>query len=125
MKKDLLSEVDITSSTAVYVQIEDQVRLAVASGDIEPGERLPSIKDLSERLGVNPNTVAKSYRDLELLGILYTRRGMGVFITDQAPAICQKRAEERLRMLAKEIASEARAAGMKSSEIRRLIDEAA
>ena len=123
--KDFLSEVDVTSPTAVYVQIEDQVRLAVAAGDILPSERLPSIKDLSDRLGVNPNTVAKSYRDLELLGILYTRRGMGVFITDEAPAICKRRAEERLRRLAKELASEARAAGLKSSEVRKIIDEAA
>jgi len=123
--KEFLSEVDVTSPRAVYVQIEDQVRLAVASGDISPGERLPSIKDLSDRLGVNPNTVAKSYRDLELLGILYTRRGMGVFITEDAPEICKRRAEERLRRLAKELASEARAAGLKSSEVRKIIDEAA
>ena len=60
----MLSNVDIYSSVAVYVQIENQVQFAIASGKLKPGDRLPSVRELSERIDVNPNTVAKAYRDL-------------------------------------------------------------
>ena len=76
----MLSSIDIHSSVAVYVQIENHVQFAISSGKLKPGDQLPSVRELSERLEVNPNTVAKAYRDLEVMGLLYTRRGMCVFV---------------------------------------------
>ena len=76
----MLEKVNIRSNVAVYLQIENHVQFAIASGELKPGDQLPSVRELSERLKINPNTVAKSYRDLEVMGYLYTRRGMGVFI---------------------------------------------
>ena len=77
---DLLKQIDIHSSVAVYQQIENHVRFAISAGRLKPSDQLPSVRELSERLKVNPNTVAKAYRDLEVMGLLYTRRGMGVYV---------------------------------------------
>ena len=56
----MLSSIDIHSSVAVYVQIENHVQFAISSGKLKPGDQLPSVRELSERLEVNPNTVAKA-----------------------------------------------------------------
>ncbi len=74
----MLTSMNIHSSIAVYVQIENQVRFAIASGKLKPVDQLPSVRELSERLEINPNTVAKSYGEPEVMGLLYTLRGMGV-----------------------------------------------
>ena len=77
----MLEEVNVHSSVAIYAQIENQIRFAIASGKLKANDQLPSIKELGERLGVNFNTVAKAYRDLEVMGLIYTRRGMGCYVT--------------------------------------------
>ena len=76
----MITSIDIMSRVAVYVQIEKHVQFDIASGRLKSGDQLPSVRDLSERLGINPNTVAKAYRDLEVMELLFTRRGMGVFV---------------------------------------------
>ena len=117
----MFEDINIHSSVAVYVQIENHVQFAVASGRLKGGERLPTVRDLSERLGVNPNTVAKAYRDLEVMGYLYTRRGMGVFINKGVEAKC--RAECRRRMIARthEVVAEAKAAGVPLGDISEVV----
>lgn len=113
----MLCNIDIHSSVAVYVQIENQVQFAIASGRLKPGDQLPSVRELSERLGINPNTVAKSYRDLEVMGLLYTRRGMGVFINKGVEARVREEARKRVIARLHEVAAEANAAGMSETEI--------
>lgn len=113
----MLSSIDITSSVAVYVQIENQIQFAIASGQLKAGDQLPSVRELSERLGVNPNTVAKSYRDLEVMGLLYTRRGMGVFINKGIEGKCRDEVRKRIATRMHEVIAEAKAAGMNSKEI--------
>ncbi len=68
----------------IYVQIADQVKRLVASGRLAPGEELPPIRALAERLLVNPNTVARAYRELELAGVVTKRRTAGTFISEDA-----------------------------------------
>jgi GntR family transcriptional regulator len=68
----------------IYVQIADQVKRLVASGRLAPGEELPPIRALAERLLVNPNTVARAYRELELAGIVTKRRTAGTFVSEDA-----------------------------------------
>lgn len=82
--REALATINFESAVAVYVQIEHGVLNLVCSGKLKPNDQLPSVRELSEKLQVNPNTVAKSYRDLEVMGILYTRRGMGVFVDKDA-----------------------------------------
>jgi GntR family transcriptional regulator len=83
--------------TPIYLQIVQQVKSQVAAGRLEPGEELPPIRTLAERLVVNPNTVARAYRELEVAGIVSTRRTAGTYISDHLPPRLNK--SERLRLL--------------------------
>lgn len=116
-KMEMLSTIDISSSVAVYVQIENHVQFAISSGYLQPGDQLPSVRELSERLDVNPNTVAKAYRDLEVMGLLFTRRGMGVFVNKGIEAKCREECRRRIIKRMHEVVAEAKAAGMTSKEI--------
>ncbi len=80
----MLFSVDKKSEMPVYEQINFAVKAAISARRINPGEQLPSIREVAVQLDVNPNTVAKAFRDLETLKYVYTRRGMGVFIADGA-----------------------------------------
>lgn len=108
--KDVAWRINIYSAVAVYVQIENLVQFALAAGKLKPKAQLPSVRELSERLEVNPNTVAKAYRDLEVMGYLYTRRGMGVFIAEGAPGQAEKTIDKYIQGRLGEIAREAGAA---------------
>lgn len=119
----MLASIDIHSSVAVYVQIENHIQFAIASGKIKAGDQLPSVRELSERLGVNPNTVAKAYRDLEVMGLLYTRRGMGVFINKGIENKCREECRKKIIMRLHEVVAESKAAGMSKKDISEVIDK--
>jgi GntR family transcriptional regulator len=70
--------------TPIYLQIANQVRYLVASGRLAPGEELPPIRALAERLLINPNTVARAYRELEVAGVVTKRRTAGTYVSDSA-----------------------------------------
>lgn len=116
----MFENINIHSSVAVYVQVENHVQFAVASGRLKPGDRLPSVREASDKLKVNPNTIAKSYRDLEVMGIVYTRRGMGVFINKgidmKVKETCRRRIVGRLH----EVVAEAKASGMSAQDIKEI-----
>lgn len=113
----MFENVNIESSVAVFMQIENLVQCAVASGKLTAGDQLPSVRELSEKLKLNPNTIAKSYRDLEVMGIVYTRRGMGVFINKDIEARCGETCRKRIIARLHEVVCEAKAAGMKAHEV--------
>ncbi len=118
----MLASIDIHSSVAVYIQIENHIQFAIASGELKPMDQLPSVRELSERLGVNPNTVAKAYRDLEVMGLLFTRRGMGVFINKGIEAKCREECRRRTLTRLHEVVSEAKASGMNKKEISSILE---
>src|SRR5271170_5105785 len=74
---------DLKSGMPVYRQIIDQVHAARASGAIRPGDQLPTVRQLAVDLSINPNTVVRAYRELELTGALTTHQGTGTFVTDK------------------------------------------
>ncbi len=119
----MLSSIDINSEVAVYVQIENHIQFAIASGRLKAGDQLPSVRELSERLGVNPNTVAKAYRDLEVMGLLYTRRGMGVFVNKGIEAKCREECRRKIINRLHEVVAEAKAAGMAEKEIAEVLQK--
>jgi GntR family transcriptional regulator len=82
--------IDPTAAAPVSEQISEGIRFAVATGRVAPGDRLPSVRGLARDLVVNPNTVAKVYRDLEREGVVRTRAGSGVFVDRGARLICRK-----------------------------------
>jgi GntR family transcriptional regulator len=118
---DLYDSIDLQSSVAVYVQIENVVRFAIASGKLEAGDQLPSSRALAERLGVNFNTIAKAFRDLEVMGLIYSRRGMGTFVEKDARKKCEERVRIEIAGRLHEIASEAKAAGMSATAINAIV----
>ena len=113
----MLTNVNIHSSVAVYLQIENEIQFAIASGKLKAGDQLPTVHKLADRLGINMNTVAKSYRDLEVMGLLYTRRGMGVYIEKGVVANCKERCYRRTIERLHEVTQEAKAAGMKKGKL--------
>jgi len=73
-------QLDLKSGVPFYRQIIDQVKSAVATGRLEPGERLPTVRQLAVDLSVNPNTVSRAYTELELTGLVETQMGSGTFV---------------------------------------------
>ncbi|HUT75686.1 MAG TPA: GntR family transcriptional regulator [Armatimonadota bacterium] len=108
----MLNPINPKSALPIYRQIIDQIRRGVAAGQLAPGDQLPSVRDLAAQLLVNPNTVARVYRDLERDGLLETRRGQGTFISATAEATADS---ERRRIIAEQlekVAHDARAFGV-------------
>ena len=89
-------QLDTKSGVPFYRQIIEQAKFAIARGDLEPGERLPTVRQLAVDLSVNPNTVIRADRELELEGVLDTQQGSGTFVSHQRPEVD---ALERQRML--------------------------
>jgi GntR family transcriptional regulator len=80
----------------IYLQVMQQIKYLVASGRLQPGEELPSIRTLAEQLLVNPNTIARAYRELEASGVVEKRRTAGTYVTDNGSPLARK---ERLKLL--------------------------
>jgi GntR family transcriptional regulator len=86
----MLIELNFKSGKPAYVQIVEQVKYAAAAGTLRPGDQLPSIRDLAERLRVNRNTIAKAYGELEHEGVVELLHGKGVFLTSGASPLNQR-----------------------------------
>lgn len=120
LKSEFRFHLDMHSGVPVYRQIVDQVRGAVAAGNLLAGDQLPTVRQLAVDLEINPNTVVRAYRELEYDGLLETHQGTGTFISDQKP---QRPADERQRQL-EQIASDAIArAGAAGFTVRELMDQ--
>jgi len=89
-------QLDLRSGVPVYRQIMDQVLGAVASGRLTSGDQLPTVRQLAVDLSINPNTVIRAYRELEIRGFLDTHQGSGTFVSQQR---VEQDDEERVRKL--------------------------
>lgn len=109
------------SGIPVYKQIIHHVQAAVANGRLEEGDQLPTIRALHEKLQVNPNTVAKAYRELQHLGIVATEHGSGCFIAPAAaaktPDLPAREKKTKVRELCARFAAEARSHGISGPEL--------
>lgn len=106
----------------LYVQLTEQIKRAIALGALSPGERLPTVKSLAQELRLNPNTVARVYRDLEREGIIATAPGRGSFVRDNG-AIAQSRrmANEVAERAIDRAVVEARSLGVTVEELRTIV----
>jgi GntR family transcriptional regulator len=105
----------------IYLQIVNQVKYLVASGRLTPGEELPPIRALAEQLRINPNTVARAYRELERAGVVATRRTAGTYVADAGSPLARR---ERLKIVTERIdalLAEARQLGVSTEEILDLV----
>src|SRR5260370_26845659 len=104
----------------VYIQIERRIRMGVADGTLQPGDHLPSVRDLARNLGLSPNTVGRAYADLSREGVIMARAGGGSEIAARAPLnqpALQRTRMERLRTLARQMAVRGLALGLEPAEI--------
>ncbi len=103
--------IDLHSGMPVYRQLIDQVRSGVASGSLTAGDQLPTVRQLAVDLAINPNTVMRAYRELELGGLLETHQGTGTFISQKKLEKNSAERERQLSQMAGEFAARAGAAG--------------
>lgn len=114
--------VEFNNKEPIYLQIVELIKKAVASGELGAGEKLPSVREMSAMIGVNPNTLQRSYAELERLGITYTKRGMGSFINESDGQIDQLK-QELATELVKKFLNDLRAAGISKQEAIKMIEE--
>ena len=111
-----------SSGVPIYLQLMEQVKHSIETGALRPGEQLPGIRPLAEQLVINPNTVAKAYRELEHEGVIELRHGAGAFVSGQART---KKVTEKLRAGQAVVAAAVdrlRKSGVTDEEIRRLFE---
>jgi GntR family transcriptional regulator len=107
---------DSRSGVPTYLQLVQQVKQAVRLGILRPGDQLPKVKDVVAKLVINPNTVLKAYRELDIEGIIEGRRGQGTFVSDTLPSPPLENHETVQKALVRWVAS-ARKAGLDEEAI--------
>ena len=117
-----LAKLDPTSPVPLYVQLTEQVKHAIATGTLKAGDQLPGIRQLAQTLSINPNTVAKAYRDLENDHVLELRQGSGAFVTESQAAAIPEGAMRRAQMVVGSTVRQLKGAGLGVAEIRRLFE---
>ena len=113
----MFEDVDSRSPTPLYEQIAARVRVAVAAGDFQPGEALPSVRELSRQLRLNPATVVQAYRELEDDGFVEMRRGAGTFIREVHLMKKEEERDKRAREIARGALQDAARLGLSAAEI--------
>jgi GntR family transcriptional regulator len=101
----------------VYRQLIDQVLVAIASGSLSPGDQLPTVRQLAVDLSINPNTVVRAYKELEIRGVLTTQQGMGTYITTQKIKIDEAQRHKRLSQMIGEFVARLGAEGYTIGEV--------
>ncbi len=115
--------INTTAGSAIYQQLIEQVCSAVARGRLRTGDRLPSVRELSQTLVINPNTVARAYTELEREGMLYTRPGLGVFVAECPGALSPDERRQRLQGPIERLLVDAARLGCSADEVLELVGE--
>ena len=113
----MLIQLNTSDDRPIYAQIVDQVKFAIASGVVRPGDLVASVRELSKRLVVNPNTVARAYRELQGQGLLEPVRGTGLQVSVSAPARCGEERRAIVRQRLRGAIEEARRSALAPEEI--------
>ena len=111
MTRPFRFRLDLASGVPVYRQIIDQVTAGMAAGALKPGDQLPTVRQVAVDLAINPNTVVRGYRELEIRGLLETQQGTGTFISRQKVKSDQAERQRRLDQLVSEFVARAGAGG--------------
>ena len=117
-------KLDLKNRRSIYEQIVDGFKEEIVTGKLSPGDQLPSVRDLSARLTVNPNTIQKAFKALESQGFIYPVAGRGNFVSDSIRAASDSQKEEIYARIGQEI-NELRYLGVPAEEILRRIAQAA
>jgi GntR family transcriptional regulator len=115
--------VDSHNGLAIYEQIARQIKFAVAGGLLQPGQLAPSVRELAKELTINPNTIARAYRQLQDEGVLVAVRGTGLEVAPGAPEHCRQQRLELLRKRLRQTLTEARQSRLSYEEICSLVEQ--
>jgi GntR family transcriptional regulator len=120
-KRTVFLQIDAHNGLAVYDQIVRQVKFAVADGALTAGELVPSVRELARELAINPNTVARAYRQLQDDGVIESVRGTGLAVADGARRQCQSERTKLIRARLRLVLEEAALSGLDQQEIEQLV----
>src|SRR5437667_8614366 len=119
----MLFRINPTLGAPIYLQLMGQVKHAIETGALRPGDQLPGMRPLAEELVINPNTVAKAYRELEHEGVIELRHGAGAFVAGNPQTRTKKTDNLRAaQALVAAVIEKLRARGVTEDEIRRLVE---
>jgi GntR family transcriptional regulator len=114
---------DLKSGVPVYRQIIDQVLGGIAAAKLRPGDQLPTVRQLAVDLAVNPNTIVRAYRELEIRGVLETHQGMGTFVGNKKVKLSDVERQRRLDRIAADFIARAGAEGFTVNDLMDRISE--
>ena len=114
--------IDHHNGLAVYDQIVRQVKFAVADGAVRSGELVPSVREMARELAINPNTVARAYRQLQEDGVLEQVRGTGLAVASTARRQCKSERSQLIRARLRQVLDEARTSGLDRDEIEKIVN---
>ena len=111
------------SPIPIYEQIISQIIFGIASGALDVGASIPSVRELAVQLTVNPNTVARAFQKLSERGIIEAKRGLGMEVTTQAPNLCRSQRQDIIRQRVREALREAAASALPVQEVEQIVAE--
>jgi GntR family transcriptional regulator len=119
----VILHVNTSAGVPLYLQVESQLKHAIAAGALKADDLLPSVRKLAAELRINPNTVARAYQNLERDGVIRTVPGGGTYVADNVPGLLKSEKLKRLRPLAVQIAVEGSHLRLSHEEILKLVHE--
>lgn len=119
----MILQIDTSNGLAIYEQVVRQLKFAVASGKLRRGELVPSVRELSKQLAINPNTVARAYRQLQDEEVLESVRGLGMQIRTGAEKRCRSDRKKLIATRLETVLAEARQSGLLREEVRKLVEK--
>jgi GntR family transcriptional regulator len=109
--------IDSKSGVPFYRQIIEMIKFGIARGDLAPGDRLPTVRQLAVDLSINPNTVIRAYRELEIEGVLETHQGSGTFIGNNKPEIDRLEKQRMLDQILTDLLARAQSYGLSLDDV--------
>lgn len=114
---------EFSASTPIYLQVVDEIKRMLMSGELQPGEKLWSARDMAVRYKINPNTAARVYKELELQNLCFTKRGLGTYLTEEE-GIAEKLKKEKAEQLMSDVVKAFLGLGYTKEELRTFLDKA-
>jgi GntR family transcriptional regulator len=119
----MLLRIDLHSSEPIFGQLVFQVKARIARGELEPGDKLPSVRELAKDLAINPNTVARAYEALESEGVIVRKQGSGCFVTGHTSALRGDERRKKLDALVHRAVTEAFHLGFDEDDLRAALEK--
>jgi GntR family transcriptional regulator len=119
----MFERIDARSPTPLYAQISIRLRVAIAAGELCPGDALPSVRQLASQLRINPATVVQAYRELEAEGLVATRHGAGTFVLDVSASRKESDRLSEAKRLVRDLIADAGRLGISTADLRAAVED--